>query len=126
MGNGSLVEDDLTGVARGSETLLDVLGRYTRHGFIGSFSALERDGSEVPGVLRCETCRAEFAADSALVADLRRLEGASDPDDMLAVFALECPRCATRGSLVVNYGPTATPADAAALLALPDPARHAG
>jgi hypothetical protein len=107
------------------ETLLDVLGRYTRHGFIGSFTATGTNAPEGSGRLRCETCRAEFAADTAPVTEMRRLEGASDPDDMLAVFALECPRCATRGSLVVNFGPTATPADAAALLALPDPARRA-
>jgi hypothetical protein len=113
------VDDDLTGVARGSETLLDVLGRFTVDGFVGSFTPV--DGGEEHGRLRCETCRAEFAANEPVVAELRRLEGASDPDDMLAVVALECPRCATRGSLVLNYGPTATPEDASALLDLPDP-----
>ena len=114
------MDDDLTGVARGSETLLDVLGRFTRDGFIGSFTALPVDDADELGRLRCETCSAEFAADAAVVTELSRLEGASDPDDMLAVVALECPRCSTRGALVLNYGPTATPADAAALLALPD------
>lgn len=119
------MDDDLTGVARGSETLLDVLGRFTREGFVGSFTAVRADDPDAAVQLRCETCRAEFAANAPVVTELRRLEGASDPDDMLAVVALECPRCTTRGSLVLNYGPTATPEDAAALLALPEPAGNA-
>ena len=45
------------------------------------------------------------------VLELRRLEGASDPDDMLAVVAVECANCGLRGSLVLNYGPTATEDD---------------
>ncbi len=115
------MDDDLAGVARGSETLLDVLGRFTVDGFVGSFTPV--DGTDAHGRVRCETCRAEFAANEPVVTELRRLEGASDPDDMLAVVALECPRCATRGSLVLNYGPTATPEAASALLDLsaPDP-----
>jgi hypothetical protein len=117
------VDDDLTGVARGSETLLDVLSRFSSDGFTGSFAAV--DGPSETGRLRCETCHEEFAADAPVVTELRRLEGASDPDDMLAVAALECPRCSTRGSLVLNYGPTATPEDAAVLLGLRDPARDA-
>jgi hypothetical protein len=112
------VNDDLTGVARGSETLLDVLGRFRDDGFVGSFTAV---GAGDEGRLRCETCRAEFAAKEPVVSELCRLEGASDPDDMLAVVALECPRCAARGSLVLNYGPTATPEDAAALVDLREP-----
>jgi hypothetical protein len=124
-GHDPAVKDDLTGVARGSETLLDVLGRFTVHGFVGSFTPTNAHDASDSGRLRCETCRAEFAADTTVVTELRRLEGASDPDDMLAVVALECPRCGTRGSLVLNYGPTATPEDSAALLALPDPSRDA-
>ena len=61
-------------------------------------------------------------AAEAPVLELRRLEGASDPDDMLAIAAIECPNCAHRGSLVLNYGPTATAEDSAVLLALGTPA----
>ena len=64
-----------------------------------------------------------MAAAEIPVLDLRRLEGASDPDDMLAVLALECPNCGLRGSLVLNYGPTATEEDAAVLLGLGNPPR---
>jgi hypothetical protein len=116
--------DDLTGVARGSETLIDVLARFRREGFTGSFTPLQTDAVSTGARLRCEQCRAEFAAEEPTVTELRRLEGASDPDDMLAAIALECPRCAARGSLVVNYGPTATTGEAAVLVALQEPRRN--
>ncbi len=104
--------DDLEGVARGAETLLDVLGRYTDMGWSSQFAARPR------GVVECESCRNSVAAVDVPVLELRRLEGASDPDDMLAVVAIECPRCGLRGSLVLNYGPTATEEDASVLLGL--------
>ena len=47
------------------------------------------------------------------------MEGASDPADMLAVMAAACPTCGDRSVLVVHYGPTAGPADADVLAALP-------
>jgi hypothetical protein len=117
------VTDDLTGVARGSETLIDVLARFRGEGFAGSFTPLEAEGVSDGARLRCEQCREEFAAEEPDVTELRRLEGASDPDDMLAAIALRCPRCAARGSLVVSYGPTATTEEAAVLMALPEPRR---
>jgi hypothetical protein len=49
---------------------------------------------------------------------MRRLEGASDPADMLAVFALTCPRCGTAGTLTLNYGPETTPGEVTVLQAL--------
>lgn len=104
--------DDLPGVARGAETLLDVLADHQRHGWTTQFAS--RSGAMV----ECEGCHHRIAAADAPVLALRRLEGASDPDDMLAVAAIECPNCGRRGSLVLNYGPTATREDADVLLAL--------
>ena len=109
--------DDLDGVARGAETLLDVLARYTSHGWSSQFAA--RAG----GTIECESCHHSVAAPDAPVLELRRLEGASDPDDMLAVVAVECPNCGLRGSLVLNYGPTATVEDSAVLVGLGDAPR---
>ena len=40
--------------------------------------------------------------------EIRRLEGASDPDDMLAVVALECPVCSMKGTIVLHFGPEAS------------------
>ena len=104
----------IAGVPSDNTTLLEVLDELAEKGYGGSMWVTAN------GKLRCEGCSAEFEPSDVYVKELRRLEGASDPDDMLAVVALECPRCSTRGALVLNYGPTATPADAAALLALPD------
>ena len=114
------MDEDLTGVARGAETLLDVLGALAGEGYSGAFAARAVDGTR-RGRIGCSACHHVFAADAAVVDDLRRLEGASDPDDMLAVVALTCPNCATRGTLVLNYGPTATVEDSAALEGLERP-----
>jgi hypothetical protein len=117
------VTDDLTGVAGGSETLTDVLAPSRTRASQGASHPLDARGVSDGASLRCEQCRQEFAAEQPDVTELRRLEGASDPDDMLAAIALECPRCGARGSLVVNYGPTATTEEAAVLVALREPRR---
>ncbi len=38
---------------------------------------------------------------------VERLEGASDPADMLMVLGGRCPYCGTLGTLTLNFGPTA-------------------
>ncbi len=63
-------------------------------------------------------CGHEEPAGDVEVGCIRRMEGASDPDDMLAVVAGACPRCGHRGVLVTHYGPTAGPADADVLASL--------
>ena len=60
----------------------------------------------------CFTCRNESPASALRVETLRRLEGQSDPDDLLAVVPLTCPHCSTRGTLVLHYGPESTPEEA--------------
>jgi hypothetical protein len=120
------VDEDLTGIARGAETLLDVLGALADEGYRGEFAAADVDERTQQGRIACSACHHVFAAEAPEVGALRRLEGASDPDEMLAVAALTCPNCATRGTLVLNYGPTATVEDAAALVGLdrPGPRAH--
>jgi hypothetical protein len=51
---------------------------------------------------------------------LRRMEGASDPADMMAVVALECGVCGASGTMVLGYGPTASDVDSDVLRALQD------
>jgi hypothetical protein len=101
------------------QTLQAVLDALERLGFTGQFGV--RSGS-----LRCFACGHDFAPRDAVVAELRRLEGASDPDDMLAVLALTCPECGTRGTLVLTYGPEASREHSEVLAALPQPERRAG
>jgi hypothetical protein len=120
------MSEELPGVARGAETVLDALDRMRHEGFRGNFTPLEADSVSEGARLQCGSCHRVFGTHEAQVTELRRLEGASDPDDMLAVVALECPRCATRGTLVLNYGPTASTEEAAALVALAEPQRDPG
>jgi hypothetical protein len=68
--------------------------------------------------IRCPSCRSELAPANVGVDSLRRMEGTSDPDDMLAVIAVTCGSCGEKGALVVHYGPTASPEEAEVLLAL--------
>lgn len=90
-------------------TLAELVGQFEADGFTGQMAA--RPG----GRLRCFTCRTDSDAADVELVDLRRIEGASDPDDMLAVAALVCPSCGARATVVLGYGPEATEDDADAL-----------
>ena len=92
-------------------TLVDVLGEYESGGFAGQFG--EHDGR-----VRCFSCRRDSDPGLVAVAHVRRLEGASDPADMLMIVALSCPRCGAPGTLTLNYGPEGTPGEAAVLRAI--------
>jgi hypothetical protein len=83
-------------------TLVEVLKDFEDAGWTTAFEVLE-DGS-----VRCGTCQVVTAPSSLEIHSLRRLEGASDPDDMLAVLAVRCPSCGGRGVIVVNFGPEMT------------------
>jgi hypothetical protein len=54
------------------------------------------------------------------MSSLRRMEGASDPGDMMAVVAIECPSCQAQGTLVLGFGPAASAEDSDVLLVLRD------
>ena len=95
-------------------TLADVLRSYGDAGFNGQFGITE------DGLLRCFTCGVMSRPGDTSLQSLRRMEGASDPSDMLAVLALSCPNCSVHGTVVVHYGPEAEPGESAVLLALND------
>jgi hypothetical protein len=88
--------------------LLEVLRRFEDDGYASQFRSI--DG----GRIECLTCHTAFAADRHQPIEVVRLEGVSDPADMLMVVPLECPNCSSRGTLVANYGPEATLEDAEA------------
>ncbi len=106
---------DLTGVARDASTLLEVLHGLEGFGYHSQFIA--RAG----GQIECVVCRHESAPERVRCDLIYRLEGASDPSDMLAVGALRCPRCGSHGTLVLNYGPEAGADDDDALRGLEPP-----
>jgi hypothetical protein len=95
------------------DTLEGVLQTLAADGYDGEADA--REG----GTIRWRRCGHESPAGDVQLAALRRMEGASDPADMLAVIAAPCPRCGDRASLVLHYGPTAGAADNDVLAALP-------
>jgi hypothetical protein len=105
--------------------LLEVLRRLEGEGYASQFRSI--DG----GRIECLTCHTAFAADRHQPIEVVRLEGVSDPADMLMVVPLECPNCSSRGTLVANYGPEATLEDAEATRLLDrrppsDPAPRSG
>lgn len=103
-----------TPVAQDAQTLTEAVAALEAAGYTGQFRVLEL------ARLQCLTCRREFAGTRAAIESLRRLEGASDPDDMLAVIALRCPECGALGSLVIGYGPDASLEESQLLLELQD------
>ena len=92
-------------------TLLEVLYSYEHAGYLGDFSV-----DDEANVL-CHTCQNRANPADIQALSLRRLEGASDPSDMLAIVALSCPVCDTKGLLLVNYGPEASAEQARVLIA---------
>ena len=98
-------------------TLREVLAALEQLGFTAQFMARE------PTEIECAACHERHPASGALIHHLERLEGESDPDDMLAVVGLECPQCRARGTTVLGYGPEASLVDAEVLAALEDARR---
>ena len=80
----------------------------------------------LPATLRCGRCREAHRLDAWQVDDERRLEGASDPDDMVLVVAATCPSCGARGTIALGYGPEASEVDRDLVAALPNEAPGGG
>jgi hypothetical protein len=101
-------------------TLVEVIRRFEEDGFNAQMAA------EEGGVIRCFACRQTSPAAAVSLHVLRRTEGASDPDDMVAVAALECPKCGARGTVALKYGPDASPEEHDVLTTLDDALRRSG
>lgn len=86
-------------------TLTAVLDRLASEGYTDQLVAA--DG----GRIECVHCGRTVAASELEIHEIRRLEGASDPDDMMAVVAATCPGCGARGALILGYGPNASDDD---------------
>ena len=89
------------GYAPEARSLSEILAMYEAQGFTSQF------GTRPGGRIICFKCHVETPAEDCELVSLSRTEGASDPDDMLAVAALRCRSCETQGTLVLNYGPEA-------------------
>jgi ferredoxin len=100
-------------------SLLGILAELRDEGFTSEFHA--RPG----GIVECGRCHAPHPANTLELHRLERLEGDSDPSEMLAVCAVVCPHCGLRGTLVLTFGPESTREDDE-VLELLDDARRAG
>ena len=92
-----------------ASSLGEVLVALEAAGFGGQMAA--RPG----GRLLCVSCHQETPAADLPVEALGRTEGASDPDDMLAIVGLVCPNCGSKGTAVLGYGPESDADDAEVL-----------
>jgi hypothetical protein len=100
--------------AGGESTIIEVLEGYANGGFDSSFIVTDEAD------LECVECGNVTAAAKFSMSSLRRLEGASDPADMVAVVAITCPVCGSRGTAILGYGPSATEQDSGVLKELRD------
>jgi len=94
--------------------LIDVLNRFHRAGWSANHLATP------DGCVRCGNCNTTSAAGSITIDAKHRLEGASDPQDMMYVFGFSCPTCHTRGVIVAGFGPAASEQDQQLIAALGD------
>lgn len=93
-------------------TLTAILARLDDDGFGAQF--VVRQGAQI----ECLVCRNVSPASKFVVRRSRRLEGASDPDDMVHVVAATCPVCDVGGTVVLTYGVNASLEDGDVSLAL--------
>jgi hypothetical protein len=100
----------------GSEhtTLLEVLEGYASGGFAAQFTVTP------DARIECGACGTVSDPASVRMSSLRRLEGESDPADMMAVVALTCPACSANGTATLGFGPIATAEDSDVLRGLQD------
>jgi hypothetical protein len=105
-------QHDVPGAPSDYTTVVEVLDALRARGYADD--AFAREGGRIRW-----SCGHEAPAAEMTVAEFRRLEGASDPDDMQAVVAGDCPTCGQHGVLVVHYGPTASEADLDVMAGLP-------
>lgn len=89
-----------------------VLAQLGEQGYTGQFATRDLVNVE------CLTCRTTAPAGSHHADEVTRLEGVSDPDDMVVVAPLRCANCGALGTLVLNYGPEASAEESDVLLAL--------
>jgi hypothetical protein len=105
---------DLPGAPSDGTTLTEVLSAFAGEGFAADLTVAA--GGRVRDAARDVT----VDAGQLELHHLRRLEGASDPADMVAVAAVSGPS-GLRGALVLRFGPEATADEAVVLQALGTP-----
>ena len=85
------------------ETVLEAVQLLEREGYSANTTVHE------DGTIMCGACRETHPIDGALVDQVFRFEGMSDPDDEAIVLGMQCPACGVRGVIVSAFGPNAEP-----------------
>ena len=112
--------DPVEGAPSDNTTIVGLLAQFREDGYGGDF--MVQSGPS----LRCRECDHEIPVAELELDAMRRVEGASDPDDMGAVLAVSCPSCGTKGTALVSYGPTASEDEDEFVRQLPDTDRDGG
>ena len=112
-------ENGVTADPSDNTTLTEILASYHANGYDTDF------GAEEGASIRCGSCSSVVEARRMSMESIRRMEGASDPSDMIAVVATTCPVCSSSGTLVLGYGPMASSIDEAVMVRMQD-GRHIG
>ena len=100
------------------ENLAQAVERLTTAGYEDDFRA-ERSG------LRAARTGRIHEPELLIIDEVVRFEGATDPDEEAAVFALKSERDETKGTYVVSYGIYMDPLDAVMVRRLTDGRRRA-
>jgi hypothetical protein len=115
-----LIDPAGNGTPSDNESLSAVLRELGRIGFAASYRPARGPVEGRPAVV-CGACGRATAAEDLRVDVERRLEGASEPDEMVLAVAATCPACGTGGVIVLGYGPEASAEDSDLVLALRRP-----
>jgi hypothetical protein len=102
---GERISDVTDGEPDDHTTLTSVVEGYRRAGVTADFFA----GDD--GTVTCGSCTSTVDASQMSVFSRRRLEGASDPADMMTVVVSRCPACGAEGTMVLGFGPMASAVD---------------
>jgi len=100
------VDRPVPGAPSDNATLTEMINSLAEQGFVHQFTPVEG------GAVECSQCSATVGAATLDLTSIRRLEGASDPDDMMSLVAARCPNCDALGTLVLGYGVNASVDDA--------------
>lgn len=94
------------------ETMQEAMARLEAAGYTGSFRAAD-------GHLHCIECACQVAPETVTIEEIVRFEGASDPDEQAALFAISCSGCGMKGLYTVVFGPEMPAEDAEVVRRLP-------
>lgn len=95
----------VSGVPSDNATIQELMERLDELGYGGQFTPVDANH------LECSLCGSSVRTTTLEVALARRMEGASDPDDMATLYAARCPVCHRGGTVVLGYGVNASELD---------------